>query len=189
MNVQERPRAVPLQLCRAERFAQSCGKTRRKSFPPSAGVSPVVLGTQNACGVLPLSPREERVGRESERGEIDKRRLLSPALSSFLRRIENAVARSKQFFRRTQLTFCPSALLRKYTINQLRPLFSFRPLFQPVPCVANGLKGLFHALVFWPQGRCLNISRLWYAGPSTCAFRPFPLSKSSQRLDGLRGSV
>jgi len=32
---------------------------------------------------LPLSPREERAGREPERGEIDKKRLLSPALSSF----------------------------------------------------------------------------------------------------------
>src|SRR5439155_3718996 len=30
-----------------------------------------------------LSPREERAGRESERGVIDKKRLLSPALSSF----------------------------------------------------------------------------------------------------------
>ena len=36
-----------------------------------------------AGGVLPLSPREERAGRELERGEIDKKRLLSPALSSF----------------------------------------------------------------------------------------------------------
>jgi len=48
-----------------------------------AGVSPVVFGTQNARGVLPLSPREERAGRESERGVIDKKRLLSPVLSSF----------------------------------------------------------------------------------------------------------
>jgi hypothetical protein len=32
---------------------------------------------------LSLSPREERTGREPERGEIDKKRLLSPALSSF----------------------------------------------------------------------------------------------------------
>jgi len=38
---------------------------------------------QNACGILPLSPCEERAGREPERGEIDKKRLLSPALSSF----------------------------------------------------------------------------------------------------------
>ena len=38
---------------------------------------------ESVCGVLPLSPREERAGRESERGEIDKKRLLSPALSSF----------------------------------------------------------------------------------------------------------
>src|SRR5207249_4147922 len=53
----------------------------------------------------PLSPREERAGRESERGEIDKKHLLSPALSSFLRRRgrENAVTRSKQIFCRTQL--------------------------------------------------------------------------------------
>jgi len=42
-----------------------------------------VFGTQSAFGVLPLSPREERAGRESERGEIDKKRLLSPTLSSF----------------------------------------------------------------------------------------------------------
>jgi len=42
-----------------------------------------VFGTQKAAGVLPLSPREERAGREPERGEIDKKRLLSPALSSF----------------------------------------------------------------------------------------------------------
>jgi len=38
---------------------------------------------QKASGVLPLSPREERAGREPERGEIDMKRLLSPALSSF----------------------------------------------------------------------------------------------------------
>jgi len=43
----------------------------------------VVFGTQNACGILPLSPCEERAGREPERGEINKTRLLSPALSSF----------------------------------------------------------------------------------------------------------
>jgi len=49
----------------------------------AAGRRPVVFGTQNACGVLPLSPREERAGREPERGGIDKKRLLSPALSSF----------------------------------------------------------------------------------------------------------
>jgi len=58
--------------------------------PPSAvllrrtGRRPVVFGTQDACGNLPLSPCEERAGRESERGEIDKKRLLSPALSSLL---------------------------------------------------------------------------------------------------------
>jgi hypothetical protein len=63
-----------------------------------------VFDTQNACGVLALSPREERAGREPERGEIDKKRLLSPALSSFLRRRgrEKAVTRSKQIFCRTQ---------------------------------------------------------------------------------------
>ena len=49
----------------------------------SADFQSVVFGTQNACGVLPLSPHEERAGREPERGEIDKKRLLSPALSSF----------------------------------------------------------------------------------------------------------
>src|SRR5881394_3574919 len=49
----------------------------------AAGHKPVVFGTQNARGVLPLSPCEERAGRESERGETDKKRLLSPALSSF----------------------------------------------------------------------------------------------------------
>src|SRR6266550_1952682 len=76
---------------------------------PAAGHRPVVFGTQNACGVLPLSPREERAGRESERGETDKKCLLSPALSSFLRRRgrENAVARSKQIFCRTQLVCDP----------------------------------------------------------------------------------
>jgi hypothetical protein len=42
-----------------------------------------MFGTQDACGILPLSPCEERAGREPERGEIDKNRLLSPALSSF----------------------------------------------------------------------------------------------------------
>jgi len=42
-----------------------------------------VFATQNACGVSPLSPCEERAGRELERGEIHKKRLLSPALSSF----------------------------------------------------------------------------------------------------------
>jgi len=41
-----------------------------------------VFGTQSARGVLSLSPCEERARREPERGEIDKKRLLSPALSS-----------------------------------------------------------------------------------------------------------
>src|SRR5438045_682362 len=49
----------------------------------AAGHRPVVFGTQNARGVLPLSPCEERAGREPERGETDKKHLLSPALSSF----------------------------------------------------------------------------------------------------------
>ena len=35
-----------------------------------------------------LSPHEERVGRELERGDLNKTRLLSPALSSFLRQEE-----------------------------------------------------------------------------------------------------
>jgi len=47
------------------------------------GYMSVVFGTKEASDVLPLSPREERAGGESERGEIDKKRLLSPALSSF----------------------------------------------------------------------------------------------------------
>jgi hypothetical protein len=42
-----------------------------------------VFGTHNSCGVLPLSPREERAGREPERGGIDRKHLLSPTLSSF----------------------------------------------------------------------------------------------------------
>jgi hypothetical protein len=48
-----------------------------------ADYKPVVFGTQKASGILPLSPREERAGREPERGEIDMKRLLSPALSSY----------------------------------------------------------------------------------------------------------
>jgi hypothetical protein len=44
---------------------------------------PVVFGTQKASAVLPLSPREERARRESERGEIENKLLLSPALSFF----------------------------------------------------------------------------------------------------------
>jgi len=42
-----------------------------------------VFGTQNARGVLPLSPCEERAGREPERGETEEKHLLSPSLSSF----------------------------------------------------------------------------------------------------------
>src|SRR5881394_3417386 len=53
------------------------------TFEAGLRLTAVVFGTQNACGVLPLSPCEERAGREPERGETDKKRLLSPALSSF----------------------------------------------------------------------------------------------------------
>ena len=55
---------------------------------------------------LSLPARHER-GESRREGEIDKKRLLSPALSSLLRRRgrENAVVRSKQIFRRTQLIF------------------------------------------------------------------------------------
>jgi hypothetical protein len=42
-----------------------------------------VFGTKSAGALFPLSPYEERVGREPERGEIHKNYLLSPALSSF----------------------------------------------------------------------------------------------------------
>src|SRR6185503_13702331 len=45
-----------------------------------AGQRPVMFGTQDDCGILPRAPCEERAGRESERGEIDIKRLLSPAL-------------------------------------------------------------------------------------------------------------
>src|SRR5881394_2580161 len=47
------------------------------------GRRPVVFSMQNACGILPLSPCEERAGREPERGELDKKGLLSPALLLF----------------------------------------------------------------------------------------------------------
>ena len=79
----------------------------RCSRSRSADFLSIVFGPQNACGVLPVSPCEERAGREPERGEIDKKHLLSPALSSFLRwrGSENAVPRSKQIFCRTQLIF------------------------------------------------------------------------------------
>jgi hypothetical protein len=51
-----------------------------------------------------LSHCEARAGRESERGEIDKKRLLSPALFSFFEeeRERKRDARSKQIFCRTQ---------------------------------------------------------------------------------------
>ena len=57
--------------------------TAQQTLGRSADLQSIVFGTQNACGILPLSPCEERAGREPERGEIDKKRLLSPALSSF----------------------------------------------------------------------------------------------------------
>ena len=50
----------------------------------------IIGGMGAAAGAIPaarnrtLSPREERVGRELERGETQSKRLLSPALSSFL---------------------------------------------------------------------------------------------------------
>src|ERR1044071_5206364 len=71
----------------------------------AAGHRPVVFGTRKASGVSPLSPREERAGREPERGEIDKKRLLSPALSSFFEeeRERKRGCPSKQIFGRTQL--------------------------------------------------------------------------------------
>src|SRR4029079_13843217 len=65
---------------------------------------------RRALAAFWLSPREARAGREAERGGgIDKKRLPSPALSSFLRRRggENGVARSKQIFCRTQLVCDP----------------------------------------------------------------------------------
>jgi len=55
----------------------------RCSRSRSADFLSIVFGPQNASGFLPLSPCEERAGREPERGEIDKMRLLSPTLSSF----------------------------------------------------------------------------------------------------------
>ena len=72
-------------------------KTKALSSANGQQVGNLRNGRQNACGVLPLSPCEERAGRESERGETDKQRLLSTALSSFLRRRgrESAVTRSR----------------------------------------------------------------------------------------------
>src|SRR5947207_6513627 len=55
----------------------------RRGLDRSADFQSVVFGTQNARGVLPLSPCEERAGREPERGETEEKHLLSPALSSF----------------------------------------------------------------------------------------------------------
>jgi len=76
----------------------------RRSLSMRCGSQSSCVRHAKACGALPLSPREERAGRESERGETDKKILLSPALSSFLRRRgrENSVTRSKQIFFRTQ---------------------------------------------------------------------------------------
>ena len=60
--------------------------TAQQTLGRGADLQSIVFVTQNACGIWPLSRCEERAGREPERGEIDKKRLLSPALSSFLRR-------------------------------------------------------------------------------------------------------
>ena len=54
--------------------------TAQQTLGRGADLQSIVFVTQNACGILPLSPCEERAGREPERGEIDKKRLL---LSSF----------------------------------------------------------------------------------------------------------
>ena len=66
---------------------------------------------------LSLPARHER-GESRREGEIDKKRLLSPAFSSFLRRRgrENAVTRSKQIFCRTQLICDPQQLCRPPSI-------------------------------------------------------------------------
>ena len=78
------------------------------------GETPFLLGTQSACRVLPLSPREERVGRESERGEIDKKRLYSPALSSFFEeereRRMRLCAQRKTFAEHNWRDACPTLL-------------------------------------------------------------------------------
>src|SRR6185369_14089020 len=67
---------------------------------------------------LSLPARHER-GESRREGEIDKKLLLSPALSSILRRRgrENAVARSKQIFCRTQLIF--NLPYRRFVIGRL----------------------------------------------------------------------
>jgi len=61
---------------------------------------------------LPLSPREERAGREPERGEIDKERLLSPALSSFFEEEREKMrlrAQSKSSAEHNWLATCETA--------------------------------------------------------------------------------
>jgi len=58
---------------------------RAEGSPKGAGNGRTkVFGIKGAHSVLPLSPREERVGREPERGEFLKNNLLSPTLSSLL---------------------------------------------------------------------------------------------------------
>src|SRR5436190_19791709 len=59
-----------------------------------------------------LSPREERAGREPERGETEEKHVLSRPSPPFLRRRgrESAVARSKQIFCRTQRVCDPLRL-------------------------------------------------------------------------------
>jgi len=116
------PRTV--QLCDTAQRGEAATKGARVCDPQGLCRPPSVLahparrslstrcGSQSSCvryakslrRSASLSPREERAGRESERGETDKKILLSPALSSFLRRRgrENSVTRSKQIFFRTQ---------------------------------------------------------------------------------------
>ena len=59
--------------------------------------SKIVFGMKNAEGIFSLSPREERVGREPERGENTKNGLLSPApLLFFWEERENGSAAAPQ---------------------------------------------------------------------------------------------
>ncbi len=94
---------------------------------------PLVFGTQSACGVLPLSPREERAGRESERGEIDKKRLLSPALSSFFEEGEKTrlPAQSKSSAEHNWRDAC-------VTLSTALPLFEARQRFS-LPVTTSGM--------------------------------------------------
>jgi tetratricopeptide (TPR) repeat protein len=55
---------------------------RPEGRSPAPGAAPMAFGKESTEGVFSLSPREERVGREPERGETNN--LLSPALSSFV---------------------------------------------------------------------------------------------------------